>query len=1276
MTTPAANPYRTASRRTRWPRALAALFGALLLLLALALAGAWWWSGTEGSLAKAIGWAARSQPLVVEEVTGALRQGGKIGHLAWRDEQGLNVEADDVALAWQPLSLLRRRLSFERFSAASIRIDDQRPPSAPTGPPASLQLPLAITLDEIAIGRIVWAGPPAFEASDVRGRYAYTGTEHQLELANAQVAGGSYQGRVNLGATGELPLKAALAGVLQADVPGSSTRLPLAFDATAEGPLTAMNVKAALRVNGPAARQGLQPQASATARVMPWADQPLPQADASFRDFDAALLWPQAPRTQLTGTASVRPGANEAWLLTVALNNTRPGPWDQQLLPLERLEAAGEWRGRKVLLRSLDARAGDGRLQASGAWTGTTAPNDWTLDASFERINPAALHTQLAGQTVGGRAALRSEGDMIFFDTTLQAVDGAKRQSNVLAPLRLRDAMARGSWQAQGGGTLKLAALRVRTSDAELNASGEFQPQPQSGRGKLALMAPGLQASAEGELQPASGAGQLNVQARDAAQALRWLRSLPGVAQALKDTQAQGRAELRVGWQGGWRDPALNAQFDVPTLDVLAPAAAAEPIQLRAVQASLNGRIGQAQLTLQGRAESGQRRFALQLAAEGGGSGAARGAPPWSATVWQALVQQLNLSVQDPTLGEGAWRALAQRPFTLRWASNTLEAGAGQAALIAPASSNGATPSQAVLAWEATRWRPGEITTAGTLKGLPLAWVELIAGPQLAGAGLAGNLVFDGQWDAVIGPGLRLKAELARSSGDLSLLAETGQGNATRVAAGIREARVSISSEGDSVSAALRWDSERAGTADGQLRTRLQPPGPGQSGWAWPADAPLSGQLRAQLPRIGAWSVLAPPGWRLRGSLATNLTVSGTRAAPQLAGELRADDLALRSVVDGIEFGNGRLRAQLDGTRMRISEFTLQGAGERGTGGMLTAEGEAGWVNGQAQATLNARLDRLRASIRTDRQLNVSGNLQATLSGNQAALTGALRVDQARILLPDEGRPQLGNDVIVRGARGAASGEKAASQAQATPAATAAGKPLAVKIDVALDLGNDFRVEGKGIDTRVRGTLALTGESLAAPRLVGTVSTFGGQYRAYGQRLDVEQGVLRFTGPIDNPALDILAVRPNMTQRVGVQITGTALLPSVRLYAQPELPDAEKLSWLVLGRASASGGAEAALLQQAAVALLGSKSGNTSGGIASRFGLDELSFSGGDGGTSGAAITLGKRFTRNFYAAYERSLSGALGTLSVFYELSQRFTVRGQTGEQTAIDLIYTVPYD
>ena len=998
-----------------------------------------------------------------------------------------------------------------------------------------------------------------------------------------------------------------------------------------------------------------------------------------------------------------------------------PGPWDLQRLPLERLEAQGEWRGGVGIVRSLKAQLGGGEILASGEWApapnapiasiappappaaGQAAPAPatpaWTLQATLKQVNPALLHSQFAALPLNGVAAARSQGAAIGFDASVQAVPGAAPQS--LGRLALRDASATGSWNpAQAGGTLLLPALRVQTDDAELTGQLEVQPSAQGGEGKLALTAPGLNATVSGALRQTSGAGSLSLRGQDAAQALRWLQKLPGLPASLQTASAAGSADLQASWQGGWLDPALQARLAVPSLDWRSPSPDAKPaatsgatpppppaglLKIRDLSATLSGRLSQAQLGAQGRLEIDQRRIDLQLALDGGRvKPAGAGQTGFSASAWKGALRQLSVRLEDPALGASAWQLASRGPVPLSWtptpAGGAFESGAGQAILSAPrATASSPAPTQATLAWQPVRWRPGELLTAGSITGLPLAWIELLGGAQLAGAGLGGNLLLDGQWDARLSDRLALKASLRRSSGDLLVQADTAQGPTTRVAAGVRQAQLSLDSVGDALTLALRWDSERAGTADGQLKTRLTraPPGTGIGGWLWPADAPLNGQLRAQLPRLGVWSVLAPPGWRLRGALAADIAISGNRAAPLLAGELQANDMALRSVVDGIEFGKGRLRATLDGTRMRINEFSLQGAGDKGTGGQLTAQGEAAWIGGKPQVQLTAKLARLRASIRTDRAVTVSGELQASLQGAQAELTGKLVVDQARILLPDEGTPQLGNDVVVRTAGGAAAGPKGPGQASAPEKE----KPVSpVKLAVLIDLGPDFRIQGKGIDTRVRGTLSLHDNALRGPRLTGTVNTFGGQYRAYGQRLDVEQGVIRFTGAIDNPALDILAIRPNLTQRVGVQITGTALLPSVRLYAQPELPDAEKLSWLVVGRASASGGAEAALLQQAALALLGSKSGGMSGGLAASLGLDELSYRGAssnaDGTAAAGAITLGKRFSRNFYAAYERSLSGALGTLYVFYDLSQRFTIRAQAGQQSAVDLIYTLPYD
>ena len=60
-----------------------------------------------------------------------------------------------------------------------------------------------------------------------------------------------------------------------------------------------------------------------------------------------------------------------------------------------------------------------------------------------------------------------------------------------------------------------------------------------------------------------------------------------------------------------------------------------------------------------------------------------------------------------------------------------------------------------------------------------------------------------------------------------------------------------------------------------------------------------------------------------------------------------------------------------------------------------------------------------------------------------------------------------------------------------------------------------------------------------------------------------------------------------------MQIGGTARKPVVRLISDPELPDAEKLSWLILGHAPDNLGAgDASVLLAAAGGLLGNDSVN------------------------------------------------------------------------------------
>jgi translocation and assembly module TamB len=182
----------------------------------------------------------------------------------------------------------------------------------------------------------------------------------------------------------------------------------------------------------------------------------------------------------------------------------------------------------------------------------------------------------------------------------------------------------------------------------------------------------------------------------------------------------------------------------------------------------------------------------------------------------------------------------------------------------------------------------------------------------------------------------------------------------------------------------------------------------------------------------------------------------------------------------------------------------------------------------------------------------------------------------------------------------------------------------------------------------------------------GEVRTDEGRYRAWGQALNVETGVVAFNGSYANPAINLLAIRPEIEVRAGVRVTGTLLAPRVELYSDPPLPEAEKLSWVVLGRASAIGEGEGSSMQRAALGLL---AGQAVSSLSDNLGVDEL-------GLDESALSIGKRVSDKLYLTYEAGLAGAASTLYVFYDLTRRLTLRGETGEASALDLIYTIDYD
>lgn len=1162
----------------------------------------------------------------------------------------------------------------------------------------------------------------------------------------------------------------------------------------------------------------LQLQAQAQAKTTPAATQANGRAAAAHNAAaTTAAAASSAASTAAPSNAALAQAdellhllGNDRWQGEVVISNAAAGAWNEGALPVHSLKGELQAADGALRVRNMHwqpsqqggAVTGDMHYQAQQGWRG-----EWRL----ERLDLAAIYSTLQAERLQGTVSVRSNSRADWKEESVQppspkatmparaaqaeaaGVDTAATaapitfavalQSVPEKALRLRfdEITLQGRWHAQ---TLDLPTIRVRSRGGVLQGRAQYAAAQQAVQADMQLRLPGSSAWVKGRLSPTNGQGQVGVDARNLLQTGGWLQQWPLLQNTLRARRLEGHAQLRADWRGGWQNNGqnmqLNALLTAPSVTLRSAPRADTPLLVQNARLSAQGRLSDMRVDAQGQLRQGG--YVLHTVLQGQGGKRDTG--------WKAHVQALQASLQD-TAQNRRWQAKLAAPVSVEITQapqqTSLQTGALHIAL------DGAD-GQANIQADPVRWVQKEkgfsLTSKGRIQGLPLAWMTLLTQSEQM---LAGDMRLAGQWDVELGHNLRLQAQLARSSGDLVIL--TGDGASTqaarqgRIAAGVRTARVEVHNTGNQVALQLQWDSAQAGSAQAQVRTQLAQTA---SGWGLALHAPLQGRVQARLPRVGVWNVFAPPGWRLRGTLDADIAISGTVQAPLLQGTLNADNLGVRSVVDGLAFSNGRLRARLNGHRMDIDEFSLQGTDARTGflgasrigGGSARMTGYAQWGGNAQQPLLQSMRVQLAASLQqlqlfstADRMLVLSGNVTASLADLKMVARGGLQVERALIELPEDSAPVLDDDVVVlpsrkhpkaallqknaqaattsatspatttsasatagpqgaatqpgldgdvvvqsggakagasRGAVASASqphtqnaaaqqtaarqstGRQPAARVAAVPSASAQAAAtqqtgaqtdmqsakaqpnpdLQVDVQINIGLGNNFRVRGYGLDTRLRGRLALVGGPTlqAPPRLTGTVRTVDGTFRAYGQDLQIESGRIVFSGALDNPALDVVAIRGNIDQRVGLRITGTAQRPSVQLFSDTATPDSERLSWLVLGRSSYSA-TDMALLQQAAMALLSGSGRGVTGQIADALGLDELGFKGGEG-LSGSSILLGKRFSKRFYATYEKGLDATLGTLYFFMDINRRLKLRAQTGQESELDLIYTVSYD
>lgn len=879
----------------------------------------------------------------------------------------------------------------------------------------------------------------------------------------------------------------------------------------------------------------------------------------------------------------------------------------------------------------------NGSVHASGeAWLAGSAGArvvEVKAQGDMQRLNPAAFGSPLAGSingsfTASGRTGANMGGavDLALQDSTLSK-----------SPL----------W-----GHAKLAAdkRRISNADVDLHLGGNV------------VAARGAFGSGHETLDWRIDAPQLAALGPDFGGVLRGSGTLSGTMDTPSltasidghDIRAMGtqsvkqlHATAKLGAGRGGADPlALDVAATDYSSSTTDKQGNVNTTHIAAARLTSTGTRGAHTIQASARGDT----FDAALAVHGGLTG----------NTWNGTVDALKNS------GRYAMTLAAPTPLRIAGAPGTGLAGLAKPEQIA---FNGATiklPAGAVtvdsLVKTGPRWN-----TRGSASGVPVSYLGQAS--DAVRDNLRGDLTLGAQWAIDLHapstpgavPALNGSVHVFREKGDLIA------GDVTPVALGLRQLDLRADVGGGALRAQFAVDGARVGNARVDATAQLLQ-------GRVDNDSPLKLTASANLASL-AWMspLLGQPGLEVDGALRLAINGTGTVGAPTLNGSVEGDGLAVRWPDQGVRLRNGQLRAVLAGDELQLQRLALEG-----NSGHATASGFVRFAGGEATMNLKLVADKLEALSRPDRTVVLSGQASVVRDATQFRVEGNFKADRALVELAPQDRPTISDDVIVLG------------RGNAAPAQARKEAAVPLTIDLTADLGDDFHLRGMGADAYLTGAVQVQKVGARPPHINGTVRTVSGTYAAYGQRLTIERGVITFSGPYDNPSLDILAVRKppagdqlsETNVQAGVQVRGTALSPTAKLVSTPNVSDSDKLSWLVLGHGmEATTGNEADVLSAAAGALLGGKGGT--GGITSKLanslGVDELGVRQGAGQASGlenTVVTVGKRISSRLYLSFEQGAATASSIVRVRYKINPRITLQLQTGTNTALDILYSWSFD
>ena len=420
----------------------------------------------------------------------------------------------------------------------------------------------------------------------------------------------------------------------------------------------------------------------------------------------------------------------------------------------------------------------------------------------------------------------------------------------------------------------------------------------------------------------------------------------------------------------------------------------------------------------------------------------------------------------------------------------------------------------------------------------------------------------------------------------------------------------------------------------------------------------LSGNLNINQLKLDWLAPLLPEVARLQGTLAGQARLEGTLAAPLLFGNISLAGGEVDTYSDMVKVREFTTRLDIRGTNASINGQLKVG------GGPLNISGELDWRELPVSGEIRLKGHELEAGYPGMGRVRVSPDMQITL-GEEARIRGEIVIPWARIAVKElpESAVGLSSDVIIVQPSGI------------IPETVAPKLPVDIRINVRII--EDVRLETFGLDTRLEGQLRLVQRPNRSMRANGEIRLIDGKFKAYGQNLLISEGSILFSGPLDVPNLKVEAIRnpssmADSSIRVGVRVTGTANQPELKVFSEPDMTQAEQLSYLLRGRGLDGGGDTDgnALVQSMLLGAGVSRVGGLVTNVGEALGLQDVSVDTGGSGES-TEVNISAYVLPGLQIGYGVGVFSSIGELRLRYELLPRLYLQAASGLNQAIDLFY-----